>query len=168
MKTNRDRWIATVDARRARMFRCSPTREHGWRLEEADVALRNPWEDAHERGRPNYMSKGPQAGPHHAAEGRQEEEGQRRFARDVAVWLGDHLKRFEQPQLACFGPARIIGDIRDSMPQQSRPQVQFYDLELSKLRPAQLAEHPAVTAALIEEQAGGTRALGKRGEAIGP
>lgn len=152
MHEERDRWIATVDSRRARMFRCRPTEQHGWRLEEAEVALRNPWEDAHERGRPSYLPKAPQAGPQTSAgEDRQEEEAQRRFARNVASWIDGSLRKVENPPLVCFCPAKILGEIRDSLPQQSRSQVRFCQLELSKLHPAQLAEHPAVNSALVEE-----------------
>lgn len=147
-----ERWIATVDARRARMFRCHPTRQHAWRLEEAEVALRNPWEQAHERGRPNYMPKGPQAGPHHAAtEGRQEEEGQRRFAKDVAGWLDAHLKNVSQVPVVCFGPAKFLGSVRDALPRHALTSVVFRDLELSQMQPSQLAQHPAVHSALVEE-----------------
>jgi protein required for attachment to host cells len=149
MAEERTSWIATVDERRARIFRCTRTLRHGWHVEEHGVALRNIHEEDHERRRPAILGSGPHTmPPHEAGWGHEQQEEQRRFARDVAHWLEERLVRSEIDALRVFAPTRFLGLLREYLPERTRGTLRLMEGELAQLRPHELAEHPAVRAAL--------------------
>jgi hypothetical protein len=58
--------LATVDARQARLFRCTHAAPNNWPIEEIE-ALRNSWQAGHERPRPSILGRGPGSTPPHEA-----------------------------------------------------------------------------------------------------
>jgi protein required for attachment to host cells len=143
-----EQWIAMVDERRARLFRCARTRRGTWRVEERE-ALRSVWEEDHERHRPAILGRGPATmPPHEAGWGHEAEEQSRRFAHEVGRWLRARVERVGADPLTVFAAPRFLGLLREQLPDEWRRGVRFIETELTRLRPHELAEHPVVVSAL--------------------
>lgn len=144
---HKDRWIATVDERRARLFRCTPIDNRPWHLEETET-LRSPYELEHERGRPSMLTGAPGPQPALAGHGHTLEEEQQRFARDVAGWLESKASQLESTPVKVFAPPRFLGMLRGRFSKRTEPKVELIQCELSSVPQHELAKHPAVTRAL--------------------
>jgi len=152
MTAGHQREFATVDERRARLFRCTPTVRGTWRIEETE-ALRSIWEDDHEHRRPAILGVGGGTmPPHEAALGHEPEEEVRRFAGDVAPWLRKHAHPAGSEPLVVFAAPRFLGALRRHDADLDRAGLRLVESELTRLRPHELAVHPAVATLLSDER----------------
>ena len=175
-------WIALADGQGARLCRGSIAAGGRWYFEEATSIV--PGQDRIERGRPTALGRPagrggsalPRSGAvsgraralgrpagrggYALAERRREVmEETKRFARDVAGWLGEHV---ELKQIECvhvFAPPRFLGHLRAVMPDSLRSRVVEHKEDLSHLTAGQLARHAAIEA-IVSRHAGGRATTG--------
>jgi len=151
--------IITCDERGAAAFDASlswPARVHVERRGE----LRSPWEDFHDRGRPNRLGQGPSANAvqRYADEHREPLELSRRFARDVAAWI-EVQRRDAGPGSAAmpvFAAPRFLGQLRQALGDAGGG-IDLRAGELRTMSAAQLSRHPEIDA--IVRRACGTPPL---------
>lgn len=145
--------LIVSDSRKASLYSGSLSRERAdalprVRLELAD-ALKSPWEDFHEHGRPNALGRGPSANAsqHFAGDGHEREELERRFAGQVAAWIARKSAEAPEAAVVAFADPRFLGHLRTAC-STLRLEVTVERGEFSWLRPAELAAHPSIRAAL--------------------
>jgi len=150
--TNHDeRWIGTVDDRRARLFHGERMPGGSWQFEEIEESLSNMWEDSHERGRPSMLGmRGPGGQTHHAAGKHDDEETRRRFATEVNSWLLKRSEKFAPAPLVLFASSKLVGELRKRITGSMENRVRIVEAELTRLRPGELGDHPAVVGELQE------------------
>jgi hypothetical protein len=141
-------WFVTADGRRAALFSCHAV--PGGRLHVDPLRhVENAHEAEHEHHRPLALGRGPSANAaqHFAGHGHADEEEQRRFAREVAAWLGDATRELRLDRVEVFAASRFLGLLRDEMGDLGG-KAGLREGELAQLEPGELAEHPALRRAL--------------------
>lgn len=143
--------IVISDQRSARLFVRASEPGGRWRLEERS-RLENRHEREHEHHRPDLLGRGAPptaaaaAGPQHlVSQGHTREEEARRFAREVAAWLGEQRHACSLDRITLFAPPRFLGLLREE--QAPRAAVEMVEGELAGVPPHALASHPAILAA---------------------
>jgi protein required for attachment to host cells len=149
-------WIVTADARRASLFACRREALGELHLEPL-TSLENHHEGEHERGRPmlaggaarrgSVARSGARAAPQAMADRHVHEEEDRRFAREVASWLTEARQSSDRHRVTVFAPPDFLGKLRDQLKEDQS--IQFREGELTRLRPHELAGHPAVLDAVV-------------------
>jgi protein required for attachment to host cells len=149
------RWIVTADGRRATLFSCRSV-PGGHIHVDPDDSIQNEWENSHEHQRPTLMGGSERRGsigrssaaaaPHSVSQGHTSEEEQERFAREVSTWLGRNVKSKETGRVCVFAAPHFLGLLRAQVGDSDA--LEFYEGELTHLRPSELATHPAVVSAL--------------------
>ena len=157
-----NRWIVTTDSRHARVFAWERTPGGVLRLEPLRW-IDNPHESEHERARASELvlasAGAPGRGvPQGASEGHTSEEEERRFARELAGrggWLSRSIRELKADRVTVFAPPRFLGLLREEMDADTGrgdgpiPEcVTFEAVELTHLRPGELAVHPRVVRAV--------------------
>jgi protein required for attachment to host cells len=146
------RWVLTADERYAHLYTARPAADgKRWQLERHD-SLESRWEDYHEHRRPTMMDGPPtSASTQHSTQSYSEMEQQeesRRFARDIHRWLGEALKKeHDDGEIIVFAASRFLSPLRNELSSLG-DRATLHQAELTRLRPAELAKHPAVTEAL--------------------
>lgn len=153
MTANSRHWIVTLGSRRARLIEAKPVPAGRWHAEQVDE-IRNEWEDYHEHGRPEGLSKGrgtlaKSEGYSFAAGSRDEEEMRRRFARDVAAWLVRKLDRRDIETVDLFGPASLLRELRERLPRRVNGRIRAHQGQLNPIRVSDLPRHAAVSPILV-------------------
>lgn len=135
--------LAVCDARCARVLRGAIERPERLHL-DLESELRNPWLHFHEHGRPMMLGRGPtaNASQHFADEHREQQELDRRFARETARWLGQQAASGRGPVVGVFAARRFLGALREAWG-EARLDVPLMRGELCGLLPHQIATHPA-------------------------
>jgi hypothetical protein len=112
---------------------------------DVQSTLSNRWSDFHEHGRPMRLGQGPSANAvqHYADEHREPKELERRFAKDVALWLRDASSRAPDGHLPVFVAHRFLGALRAELVDDIDG-IALHRAELQGMRPAEIAVHPAV------------------------
>ena len=156
--------LIMCDSRKASLYCGSLSRERAdalprVRLELSEV-LRSPWEDFHERGRPDALGRGPSANAsqHFAGDGHEREEMDRRFAGQVAAWIARVAAGSPEATVVAFADPRFLGHLRVACA-ALRLEVPVERGDFSWLRPAELAAHPTIRSVL---GAAGFRPAGSR------
>jgi protein required for attachment to host cells len=136
--------IATADGRTANLFACTVAPGGRWHCEPRG-SIESEWEGYHEHHRPSLLGRGPSpsAAQHFAGTGHDEEEAERRFARDVRAWLG----REAGAHVTVFAAPRMLGLLRRDLG-DAGGRVDLVEGELTRLRAGELVEQPAVRRAL--------------------
>ena len=106
----------------------------------------------HEHTRPSPLTG--KAGNSYASVGHEVEEERIRFAREVAGWLQEKVRRFGIAHLDLFSPPRFLGAFRKVCSPQLFDRIETHQADLMKLSEAGLAAHPAIEA-LPHAEAGG-------------
>lgn len=155
MNVNRH-WIVTADNRRASLFSCRKTPGGELNVEHVRT-LENAHENEHEHHRPSSLGGAERRGtktravgsaaPHSASPGHAVDEEQRRFAHEVAGWLDRASKELSVEGVAVFAAPHLLGLLR-SQKGKIGATTELLEGELTHLRPHELAEHPAVRAAV--------------------
>lgn len=140
--------IVISDQRSARLFVRASEPGGRWRLEER-ARLHNRHEGEHEHHRPDLLGRGAPtaaAGPQRlVSEGHTREEEARRFAREVAAWLGEQRGACSLDRITLFAPPRFLGMLREE--QAPRAAVEMLEGELTGVPVHELASHPEILAA---------------------
>lgn len=152
-----NKWIVVADERTARLVSLERVPRGRWRGRERS-SLESRWEDYHEHQRPSALGGRSAPAHEHLSPGFSEAEAheeRRRFARDVLEWIEQGRRSIvpddEQP-VTVFAAPGFFGVLREELERGDRHRPQVHELELTRLRPEDLAEHPAVRRALgIEE-----------------
>ena len=136
--------VVVCDARSASRFRGTidaPGRLH---LAPAE-GLPNHWIDFHEHHRPSALGMGPSANAaqHFAGIGHEPQELDRRFARDVGVWIKRLQSETRSVPMAVFAAPRFLGFLRDEIGPTANG-LALYRGEFTSLRAGELAAHPTV------------------------
>ena len=145
--------LIVSDSRKASLYSGSLSRERADALPRVRLALaevlKSPWEDFHEHGRPSALGKGPSANAsqHFAGEGHEPAELERRFAGEVAAWIGRRSRETPEAAVVAFADPRFLGHLRNACATH-RVEAAIERGEFSWLRPAELAAHPAIRTAL--------------------
>jgi hypothetical protein len=152
------KWIVVVDQRIARLVSLQKEPGGRWHAEERGT-LESRWEDYHEHHRPDALGGRSAPAHEHLSPGFSETEGQEersRFARDVVRWLEHDRKVLSDEQgLTLFAASGFVGALLAELEKLHRcPEV--HELELTRLRPEELAEHPAVRRAVGIQEDGVT------------
>lgn len=147
--------IVTADSRVARLYAARPTPGGSVQLRQID-SIRNEHEEEHERRRPD-MLEGPgrrnaPAGlgpgvPHFASprETEEEEEEMRRFAREVAQWLGRVRRQAGGGGVTIFAASRFLGMLRKEL----GPDADLREAELAQMPEHELQDHRAIRDAVL-------------------
>lgn len=149
---NPQNWIVTADSRRAALYSCRNNPDGSLQLlhfKSIDNAHEN--EHGHERPvlaggaerRGSVASSGAHAAPHAISVGHEKEEEQRRFAREVAAWIGDVGRYGAAHRIALFAPARVLGLLRKELAGLGEF-LQFHEGDIAQMSPRELAVHPLV------------------------
>lgn len=141
-------WIVTSDERRAALFSCRKVHGGRWHV-EPHSSLENSWEDSKEHHRPSALGRGPtaNAAQHFAVLGHEIQEEHLRFAREVEAWLARAVKEQKLTRVSVFAAPHFLGLLRDELGRLGN-HVDLHGGELTRLRPHELAGHPAVRAVL--------------------
>lgn len=145
--------LIVSDSRKASLYSGSLSRERAdalprVRLELVEV-LKSPWQDFHEHGRPNALGRGPStnASQYFVGEGNERAELERRFAGEVAAWIAKKSAEAPEAAVVAFADPRFLGHLRSAC-SAIRLEATVERGEFSWLRPAELAAHPSIRAAL--------------------
>jgi protein required for attachment to host cells len=149
MTANSQHWIVTLGSRRGRLIKAEPVPAGRWRTEQVDE-ITNQWEDYHEHGRPEGLSKGrgtlaKSEGYSFAAGSHDDAEMQRRFARDVVKWLGDQIGRRSIETIDLFAPPSFLGDLRAAIPARLSGRIREHQAQLNSIDVNELTNHSAIT-----------------------
>lgn len=149
-------WIVIADGRRASLFGCQRTPGGELHLERFK-SIENVHEAEHERGRPtlaggserrgSVLRSGAHAAPHSVAGAHENEEEQRRFAREVASWVAGARDGAHDRRITLFAPAHFLGLLRGEIADNGLTDLR--EAELTHLRTHELAVHPAVLDAAV-------------------
>ncbi len=172
MKPGPGGWFAVVDERHARLLRLELAFGDRPHVDE-EARLETEWEDEHQHCRPAMLGRasaglapgpGPGAGPRpsYASRGHEKEEERKRFARDIRGWLDTEGRRRGLAVVTVFAAPRVFGDLRTLVDSATiaagdasagdpgrGPAIDLHELELTRLRPDELARHPAVREAML-------------------
>ena len=142
-------WFATADNRRVSLFVCTRLPSGDLHVEQVRT-LQNANEDIHEHHRPCFLSRGPSANAalRLASLGHEEEEEHKRFARVIGDWLGEATRELRLRRVSVFAASGLMGLLRDRLDGAANP---LHERELTRLRPDQLARHPAVLNVIFSE-----------------
>lgn len=143
-------WIVVADQRIARLLSMERVRGGRWRAEERE-AMDSRWEDYHEHRRPSALGGRSASAHEHASPGFSEMETQeerRRFARDVGQWLEHDCGAVRDQDVAVFAAPGFFGILRDELEKRRLDRLRVHELELTRLRPDELAAHTGVQRAL--------------------
>jgi protein required for attachment to host cells len=141
------RYFITADSRRASVFSFRQVAPGRCQVDQVRT-LFNSHESEHDRGRPGTLGRMPGGLPQALGQSRQAEEEVRRFAHDVGSWLRVTANELRLGPLTVFAPPRFLGVLRAILDKNIA-----FDLrqgELTHLRAAELASHPAVVAAMLD------------------
>lgn len=160
--------IAVCDSRKASLFRGHLEWPGRMRLSEVATCT-SPWEGFHERRRPSALGQGPtaNAAQHFAGLGHEQEEIERRFARDVAEFLREHARNGAGERLRgspvaiapeavpatasstihVFAAPRFLGHLRDALGPLGDG-LELFRGEFAGLRASEIAAHPTIRAIL--------------------
>lgn len=149
MTATAQHWIVTLGSRHGRLIKAEPVPVGRWRTEQVDE-IRNSWEGYHEHGRPEGLSKGrgtlaKSEGYSFAAGTHDDEEMQRRFARDVARWLGDRIGRHAIEKIDLFAPPSFLGDLRAQLPAKLNGRIREHQGQLNSIEVGDLPGHAAIS-----------------------
>lgn len=143
------RRIVVTDQRVARLLSLERTPGGRWRAKQRS-SLDSRWEDYHERKRPSPLGGRSASRREHQSPGFSEseiQEGRRRFARDVVQWLECQCNVDGGGAPEVFAAPGFFGVLRDELESRRRELV-MHEVELTRLRPEELAAHPAIRDAL--------------------
>ena len=146
-------WFFVVDAGGGRLLQSivvPPGRVH---IEQRARLVRR--KEGHERTRPSPLTG--KAGNSYASVGHEAEEELFRFAREVAAWLQEKVRRFGIAHLDLFSPPRFLGAFRKVCGPQLFDRIETHQAGLMKLSDAGLAAHPAIEAVPPAEADGRAR-----------
>lgn len=101
-------------------------------------------DEGHERTRPSPLTG--RSGNSYASVGHDAEEELSRYAREVAAWLEEKVRRFGIAHLDLFTPPRFLGTFRKVCRPQLFERIETHQADLMKLSEAGLAAHPAIEA----------------------
>lgn len=141
--------IVTADGRVARLYAATPTPGGSVQLRQVET-ISNEHEGEHERRRPDMLDgpgirhapAGLVAGaPHFASPRGTEEEEMRRFAREVARWVG---RRLTDGGVTIFAASRLLGMLREELGAGA----DLREAELAQMPVSELQDHPAVRGAV--------------------
>jgi protein required for attachment to host cells len=145
--TSTRQWFVTADGRRATLYWCEPT--PGGRLHvEAKQSLENEEAEKRERQRPSILARGPSGSARPASFGHDVEEDARRFAKKVSEWVGNEARESKMDRVVMFAAPRFLGHLRSDVGGGLNGKAKLVEAELTKLRAHELADHPAVKAAV--------------------
>ena len=144
MTETRKSWLATADARQAKLFHVSRTDQGSSHVEER-AAIKDDWE-GHEHGRPSARTDS--HGHSYASEGHETDEQLQRFARKVGAWLEERLEEHGIDQAIVFCPPRFLGSLRKTWSPALLKRTEAREVDLSRLDAGALAVHPAVVKAM--------------------
>jgi protein required for attachment to host cells len=153
-----EHWIATADASRIALFTCRLSPGGDLRVEHAR-SLESPRREEHERHRPSLLAgarscgtlnrSGTHAAPQAASSDRDDDEGQRRFARHIGAWLSHAARDLGAGQVSVFAAPRLLGLLREELERHPAVQADLHAGDFAHLRAAELAKHPAVRGVLL-------------------
>lgn len=148
MTANANRWIVTLGSRRGRLIKAQPVTGR-WHTEQVNE-IRNQWEDYHEHGRPEGLSKGrgmlaKSEGYAFAAGSHDKEEMKRRFARDVAQWLMRQIRRYGIESIDLFAPPSFLGNLREELPRRLNGLIREHQGQLNSISVTELPAHAAIS-----------------------
>ena len=147
-------WIMTADERHATLYSCQKVAGARWHI-ELHKAMENRWEDYRDHGRPSALGRGPtaNAAQHFASLGHEEEEEHLRFAREVGDWLAHATKELGVDHISIFAAPKFLGLLRGELGRLNK-KAELHEAELTRLRPSELVNHPAIVKALnLHEEA---------------
>lgn len=151
------KWIVVSDERVARLVSLKRVSGGRWRAEERRSRA-SRWADYHEHHRPSALGGRSGSSHKHFSPGFSEAEAReerRRFARDVARWIEHDCRNVldEDSRVAVFAAPGFFGTLREELGERHR-RMALHELELTRLRPDELVEHPSVQRVLgIERHA---------------
>jgi hypothetical protein len=141
-------WLMTADSRGARLFQGVSTPQGRLHLTQR-AELAEVWEEKeHHRA---SIQKSPH-GQRYATASHEEEERIHRFARQVALWLEQHLGDDGIPRVHAFCAKRLLGPLRGELPERLQGRVVDHAIDLAQLTPGELENHAAVQAAEREDR----------------
>lgn len=125
-------WFALADSGHCRLLSCSMTRRRAPYVHEYEILENSGPEQEHARP----MSQG--GATHHV------EERERRFAGEIAEWLGRRAERHNIASLMIYAPARMLGALRKVRHRYMNGDVQLRQGDLMRLSAGELALHPII------------------------
>ncbi len=135
----------TADSRLAILYSCAIDPDGRLRIERLGQ-LDNSHENQHERGRPAMLGRGTPTAPQHlVSPGHEREETDRRFARELRIWLEPAAKEPRMGRLCVLAPPRLLGVLRREL---SADTVDLVDANLTHLSTHELESHPTVLGAV--------------------
>ena len=80
----------------------------------------------------------------------EDEERTHRFAKNLSRWLEAELERHDIEELHAFSARRLLGELRQVLPERLRGRIRDHALDLAHLSPGELAAHSAVGVVALE------------------
>ncbi len=142
-------WIFIVDSGRGRLLKGAPAPRGRFHL-ELDDSIENTWQE-HQRGRPSRRAG--REGHSYASWGHEDEEMLKRFARNVADWLDDKVRRLNIDRVALFAPPRFLGALRQAGSPRLAIRVEEHEGDLGYMAPGDLVRHRSI-AQLLDKKPG--------------
>ncbi len=134
-------WIVLANDHQARLLSARRTPTGRCQVvEREEIESPIPTRD---RGRPSALNG--MSGHSYADNLRALKEERRRFARQLARWIDEFMKRPAINKLTVFAPSRMIGSLREVLSVKHRGQIQLIDENLINMPSDALRRHHAIT-----------------------